>query len=192
MLQKNHTKAPIIALIDAVWMRDFALLLGALDYIMAPIIESELLIRIESCLNFYDTENIPGKIQPILSQSGQQHHEFYGAKKNYYDEVELIQKTCQFLLKDLSLNHSFKDLAYKMATNHNKLALASKNILGMGIHHWLMEERMKEAGRLCITTDLSIQEIGYRVGYSTPDSFAAAFKSYFKLSPRQYRKNERM
>ncbi|MEE8058007.1 MAG: hypothetical protein V3T17_09240, partial [Pseudomonadales bacterium] len=85
--------------------------------------------------------------------------EVYGVEKTRNGEVELVQKACQYLLSDLSLKLSHKELAYKMATNHNKLAQASKNVLGMGVFHWLAGERMKEAKRLCITTDLSIQEI---------------------------------
>lgn len=99
-----------------------------------------------------------------------------------------MQKACQHLLVDLSLNCSQKDLAHKIGTNRNTLAQASKNILGMGIHQWLVEKRMKEAERLCRKTGLPIEDIGYRVGYKNPNYFSDAFKKYFNLPPGKYRK----
>ncbi|MEE8059517.1 MAG: AraC family transcriptional regulator [Pseudomonadales bacterium] len=116
--------------------------------------------------------------------------EVYGVEKTRHSEVELVQKACQYLLSDLSLNISLEELAHKIATNRNKLSQASKNVLGRGIFSWLRGERMKEAKRLCITTDLPLQEIGYQVGHSNQATFSTAFKAYFKLSPRQCRKND--
>lgn len=49
------------------------------------------------------------------------------------------------------------------------------------------ETRLGIAGALLRETDLSVQEIAIRVGYSTPGGFARAFRSWAGLAPRAYR-----
>ena len=151
---------------------------------------------IKSAFSLYSAHNIQNKnhLTPLEYSKHSLESDVYGVGNTQNtqasSDVELVQKTCQYLLSDLSLKLSHKELAYKMATNHNKLAQASKNVLGMGVFHWLAGERMKEAKRLCITTDLSIQEIGCQVGYSNPNSFSNTFREYFNISPMQCRKND--
>ncbi|MCZ6802933.1 MAG: AraC family transcriptional regulator [Proteobacteria bacterium] len=159
MIKTEGNTGAVIALIDSNHgVRESVFLSGAWDYITVPIIASELLVRVKSCLCLNHAKN-------HLASQGKHHPgpDDQGIEKTRDSEVELVQKACQYLLEDLSVNHSREELAYKVGTNRNKLAQAAKHVLGMGIFRWLIGERMKEAKRLCKTTDLSIQEIGYRV-----------------------------
>ncbi|MEE8058340.1 MAG: helix-turn-helix domain-containing protein [Pseudomonadales bacterium] len=192
IMQTESTKIAVVALIDIVHgMRESVYSSGAWDYIMSPVIADELLIRVKSCLCLHKARD-SNRPSSFDNNNHSPELEVYGVEKTRNSEIELVKKTCQFLLHDLSINHSRKELAYKMGTNRSKLAQVSKNVLGTGIYRWLIGERMKEAKRLCMATDLSIQEIGYRVGYSNPDSFSTAFKARFKLSPMQCRKNDKL
>ena len=58
-----------------------------------------------------------------------------------------------------------------------------------GISFWTIvdECRFRIAGALLRETDLSVQEIAARVGYSTPGSFARAFARWAGLPPRAFR-----
>jgi AraC-like DNA-binding protein len=58
-----------------------------------------------------------------------------------------------------------------------------------GISFWTMvdECRFRIAGALLRDTDLSVQEIAARVGYSTPGSFARAFSRWAGQPPRAFR-----
>lgn len=51
--------------------------------------------------------------------------------------------------------------------------------------------KMQEAEELLRTTDLSIEEITERIGYSSSDYFTRAFKRYFTCAPTEYRKRQR-
>ncbi len=48
--------------------------------------------------------------------------------------------------------------------------------------------RFEIAGALLRETDLRVQEIARRIGYSTPGAFARAFGNWAGCSPRAYRK----
>jgi AraC-like DNA-binding protein len=58
-----------------------------------------------------------------------------------------------------------------------------------GISFWTIvdECRFRISGALLRETDLSVQEIAARVGYSTPGSFARAFARWAGLPPRAFR-----
>ncbi|MBM7774201.1 transcriptional regulator GlxA family with amidase domain [Actinokineospora baliensis] len=49
--------------------------------------------------------------------------------------------------------------------------------------------RLAEARRLLATTTLNITDISARVGYHSPTTFSARFKTHVGMSPTQYRKS---
>jgi AraC-like DNA-binding protein len=59
-----------------------------------------------------------------------------------------------------------------------------------GVNFWtLVEERRFEiAAALLRETDLKVQEIAARMGYSTPSGFARAFAKWAGLSPTRFRR----
>ncbi len=62
-----------------------------------------------------------------------------------------------------------------------------KKVTGMSPHAYLAALRLERAQTLLATTDLSITEIGARVGYASPSHFAKAFRQANGLSPREFR-----
>ncbi|MCY4044011.1 MAG: AraC family transcriptional regulator [Cellvibrionales bacterium] len=53
---------------------------------------------------------------------------------------------------------------------------------------WLKKKRMHQAQRLLVTTELSVQEIAFRVGYLDANNFSTAFKQVIGSSPVQYKR----
>ena len=47
---------------------------------------------------------------------------------------------------------------------------------------------MEQAAKMLKETDESIAEIARAVGYDSQSRFTAAFKTYFKVLPKEYRK----
>ena len=62
-----------------------------------------------------------------------------------------------------------------------------KKVTGMSPHAYLAALRLERAQTLLATTDLSITEVGARVGYASPSHFAKAFRHATGLSPRAFR-----
>ena len=54
---------------------------------------------------------------------------------------------------------------------------------------YLSALRIKEAKRLLCSTDLSVRDIAFRLGYGDEHYFSAAFKRETGLNPTQFRKN---
>lgn len=62
-----------------------------------------------------------------------------------------------------------------------------KKLTGASPHAYLATLRMARAQSLLVETDLSITEVGGRVGYSSSSHFAKAFRQATGLSPRAFR-----
>lgn len=55
--------------------------------------------------------------------------------------------------------------------------------------HFINRIKLERSAMLLITnTKISITEIAYSYGYSESSSYSRAFKKYFHVSPKQYRK----
>ena len=59
---------------------------------------------------------------------------------------------------------------------------------GFSLRAMIVESRLEIARVLLCMTDLDVQEIAVRVGYSTPSSFSRAFACWAGCSPQSFRK----
>src|SRR5690606_38300651 len=59
---------------------------------------------------------------------------------------------------------------------------------GISLRAIVVESRMEIARVLLCMTDLDVQEIAVRTGYSTPSSFSRAFSCWAGCPPRSFRK----
>lgn len=66
-----------------------------------------------------------------------------------------------------------------------------KEITGMPPADFLRHLRMQRACRLIATTDLTLSQIAYAVGFADPNYFSKAFKRAFGVSPTSYRESAR-
>lgn len=54
-------------------------------------------------------------------------------------------------------------------------------------HEYIMRLKMNKAGSLLLTTNLTIKEVGFQVGFQDPYHFSRNFRKFHGLSPRHYR-----
>ncbi len=64
-----------------------------------------------------------------------------------------------------------------------------KALLGMGINDYIKVQRLQKARKLLPQPDLTIAEVAYAVGFSSPAYFSTVFKSYYQQSPSDFVKN---
>jgi AraC-like DNA-binding protein len=99
----------------------------------------------------------------------------------------LVQNTCRYLTQNLYNKLRLDDIAMFMGSNRSKLAATFKRVLGLGVFEWLRKQRMLKAKSLLMYSELSIQEVGFEVGYENSANFSSAYKKQFAISPRQQR-----
>ena len=145
---------------------------GASDYLLKPVVKSELNSAIERVMKaLYPGENFD-------EASG-------NSELSAEAVVEIIKAAIENNYAD-SLR--LQDFADKYFFSKEYLSRLFKTINGVGISEYLTEVRMKRAGELLKDEEIKITDIAQRVGYPDKNYFSKAFHGYYKMTPSEYRK----
>jgi len=149
-----------------------AIKLGADDYLLKPFSKDdveEMLAKVQTKL---DKERKKAQIQNLVDQ-GQRSE---------------LEEAIHSRLADSQL--TLKDLASQLGFSPSYLSVLIKKKLGLPFQEYLIQERMKKAKLLLLTTDLKIYEIADQVGFEDMNYFSQRFKQVVGLTPRQFKKGE--
>lgn len=102
-------------------------------------------------------------------------------------EINKIHEIKDFIDQNLTEFYTIENLASRFETNDFKIKKGFKALFNTGIFEYSTKMRMKHAQNILKTTDLSIKEIAYQIGYGSPSSFSTAFKKECLVSPNVYR-----
>ena len=80
-----------------------------------------------------------------------------------------------------------KEICAAMGHSRVQLYRKVKKIMGYSVNDYIQSVRLKKAKQLLHDHELSISEIAYKVGYSSPSYFSTAFKSKYELTPSEFR-----
>lgn len=169
---------PIIMLTAKVGMKDklTGLSKGADAYLTKPFVKAELLTRLDQLVLL--RKKIMQKIDDgSLSKL---------LKKRAEDpETKFLQKTIKIIHEEIS-NHSFGSsvhLARKMHLSESQIYRKLKAITGKSTAVFIRSVRLQKAKEMIQTTDKTISEIAYEVGFNDPSWFGRAFKEEFGFTP---------
>lgn len=103
-------------------------------------------------------------------------------------DVEKIYKVKQQMLEDLSIQPVINNLAVSASMSPTKLKNLFKQIFGNSIFNYYQEFRMKEAAILLKQGDLSVSDVGYKLGFTNLSHFSKVFAAHIGVKPKQYSK----
>jgi len=169
---------PVILLTAKVAMKDklTGLSCGADAYLTKPFVKAELLTRLDQLVLL--RKKIMQKID----------NDSLGKllKKRAEDpETKFLQKTIKIIHEEIS-NHSFGSsvhLAHKMGLSESQIYRKLKAITGKSTAVFIRSVRLQKAKKLIQTTDKTISEIAYEVGFNDPSWFGRAYKEEFGFAP---------
>jgi signal transduction histidine kinase/ligand-binding sensor domain-containing protein/DNA-binding response OmpR family regulator len=151
---------------------------GANDYITKPFNFEVLNAKIRNLLTLNDTlKTTYSKRVDILSP-----------------EIEIESSSDKLLLSitkyveenltdtQLSVENLSRHVGMSRSTLYNKLL----EISGQTPVEFIRSVKLNKAAQLLEKSDLSIAEVGYTVGFSTPNYFAKSFKAKFNMLPSEY------
>ena len=105
-----------------------------------------------------------------------------------FELTETIRKIHDQILQHMEQRITIEELSRQYLINPTTLKNAFKSVYGTSIAAHIKEHRMRQAARMLIESNMNIAEIAQAVGYDSQSKFTAAFKAYFKILPREYRK----
>jgi AraC family transcriptional activator of pobA len=83
---------------------------------------------------------------------------------------------------------SLKDVARAVSLSRGHLTTVVRRKTGRTVQAWIAERRLAEARRLLVQTDLSVEEVGRRVGYGDAGYFVRSFRSTHGSTPLGWRR----
>lgn len=104
-------------------------------------------------------------------------------------EESQMEKAAAYIQSNISKPISVSRLADKCCMSVSGFRSTFKAYAGMSPKDYINTIRLREAMRLLVITDTSIENIALICGYGDPMYFSRFFKSKTGQSPREYRKN---
>ena len=88
----------------------------------------------------------------------------------------------------LDQNDSLESLGRQCGMSPTYLTNLFSSRIGLPLIRYRNMRRLTRAVHLFETTDMTISEISYSLGFTTPNNFARLFKRHYGCSPQKYRK----
>lgn len=101
---------------------------------------------------------------------------------------ELLDIIEDFINENYTLNISVGDMAEHVFLSEGYFTRAFKERLGTSPMNYLIKFRVEKSKKLLQKTDLKINNISRRVGFTSSQRFNSAFKKILGLTPSEYRK----
>lgn len=139
------------------------------------------------------------KIQPIISKiemlgdTGERleyeslFYELLCTLKSRFPEKTIAEQMRTHILKRFSDELSLADLTKISLLSKNQTINIFRDTYGTTPHQFLIDFRLKKAGELILATNMPINEICFKIGFSEYSGFYKAFAKKYGMSPQEYR-----
>ena len=98
-----------------------------------------------------------------------------------------VKKVTEFIILNYNSELTLSSLADKFGISPSYLSHIFKREINKGVKEFIEEIRISNACRFIESTDMSITQVGYAVGYLDSNYFTKVFKKLMKMTPREYR-----
>ncbi len=145
-------------------------------------------------IDLHSKDVIIAQIELLLAYSERIYKRlFTSEKKNEHrilDQLEILIVK-YFKSNDLIKNGipTIQYIADQLHISPNYLSRLLQSITGQSTKNYLHDKLIELAKEKLSTTELSVSEIAYEIGFKTPQSFSKLFKNKTKLTPLEFRKS---
>jgi signal transduction histidine kinase/DNA-binding response OmpR family regulator len=159
---------------------------GADDYIAKPFNSDVLEVRIS---NLIENRKLLKELfrTTFFSDSKEEPKEEVSDVEKTF--LERLKKLIEEQLSDPDLN--VENLGQQISLSRTQLYRKVKSLTNCSPNELLRIIRLKKAYHLLSTTGLTISEVTYRVGFTSPSYFTKCFKEYYNESPSDFLKRIR-
>lgn len=103
-------------------------------------------------------------------------------------DESLLAEVFGFIEESYNERISLKEVARAVSLTPGHLTTIVRRKTGRTVLEWIAERRMAEARKLLVQTDLTIEEVGRRVGYTDAGYFVRSFKRMHGSTPLGWRR----
>ena len=143
-------------------------------------------------LDQFSQQIIVSQIELLLSYSERFYQrQFLTRKVSNHQILDRLEKLLEdYFEKEASVNKglpSVHDVAQSLTLSPDYLSTLLKSLTGQTTQQHIHSKLIEKAKVKLSTTDLSVSEIAYTLGFEHPQSFSKLFKSKTKQSPMEFR-----
>jgi AraC family transcriptional activator of pobA len=149
-------------------------------------------LEYHSNIDKFSQDIIIAQLEVLLSYAERFYHRQFITRKitnhQILDRLEEILTAC--FSGDTLVNKGLPSVQYIADTLHvspNYLSSMLKVLTGQSTQQHIHDKLIEKAKEKLSTTDLSVSEIAYELGFEHPQSFSKLFKTKTKLSPLEFR-----
>jgi len=104
-----------------------------------------------------------------------------------YSAVTFATKLQGYLEEHMDQSLDLEELARAFAMSRSGFLRTCQREVGVPPMRWLAQLRIQRAKALLLEPELTISQVGYRIGFDAPATFSHFFKKHVGMSPRAYR-----
>ena len=108
-----------------------------------------------------------------------------------FDYDPRLKRLRQYVDQNYSEHISLREAARIAALEISYFCTYFRTKIGINFTEWLRQFRIEKAMELMKTSDFSITEVAYKVGFWDLKTFERAFKKYTLITPREFKKSVR-
>jgi AraC family transcriptional activator of pobA len=151
-------------------------------------------MELESAIDLFSQELVVSQLELLLSYSKRFYNRQFITRKSASND--LLSKTEELLdnyftvekalLKGLP---SVQEIADELNVSSHYLGDMLRSLTGLNTQQHIHLRLINKAQELLSTTNLTVAEIAYQLGFEHPQSFNKLFKNKMKVSPMEYRQS---
>jgi YesN/AraC family two-component response regulator len=145
----------------------------------------EYLNYLELCDRFQNLEAMLGFLAEVFRQLGQEN----GPPAHSNEILHYFNQLVKYIEHHYDQELYIRDLSERFYINQFTCCKLFKKVLGKTFTEYVMEIRLDQACRLMKSTELTIEEIALKVGYSDYFYFNKVFKKHYGLTPARFKRS---
>jgi YesN/AraC family two-component response regulator len=154
----------------------------ALDYLLKPYEEQELILSVEEALNLYQ-RNADLPERQLVAPLEATEDEDPAAQR-----IGLVRENIErYIRKHYTSELSMQDVAKAMNYSEAYFCKLFKQCFKVNFSAWLNEFRVEKAKEMLLQSRMSIREISLACGYTDANYFARVFKRITGKTPSEFR-----
>ena len=155
-------------------------------------IRSQVTIDLQEFTTSFSTEIFEATtFEELLTRLTNQLTQMSALVAESLNNIDIISEILHYVGKYYVENLSLKTIAEKFNYNSAYLGKKFRKETGKSFVNYLEGIRMEKAALLLISSNLMVYEISEQVGYKNVDYFYKKFRQYYKISPNEYRGQEK-
>ena len=147
-----------------------------------------------SRIDVYSQDILISQIDLLLNYCNRFYNRQFITRKTINNEVLIKFErliTDYFECEDLALKGipSVQYFSTQLNMSANYLSDMLRNLTGLSTQHYIQEKLIEKAKHTLTTTNMTVSEIAYELGFEYPQSFNKFFKNKTKFTPLEFRQS---